>query len=124
PRLSPPADDALREGGGEGHEEARRERRSAPARRHARRRARACAGRARGRSDRSAADGEGRDAMMRSSRRDAARFFGMPRDNFDWTLFLTASALAVVGVVNLYSATSVSKAALSDIYIQQVYWLV
>src|SRR4051794_27497245 len=48
----------------------------------------------------------------------------MPRDNFDWTLFFTASALAVVGVVNLYSATSVSKAALSDIYIQQVYWLV
>jgi rod shape determining protein RodA len=59
-----------------------------------------------------------------SGRRDAARFFGMPRDNFDWTLFLTASALAVIGVVNLYSATSVSKAALSDIYIQQVYWLV
>lgn len=57
-------------------------------------------------------------------RRDQARFFGMPRDHFDWTLFLTASALAVVGVINLYSATSVSKAALSDIYIQQVYWLV
>jgi rod shape determining protein RodA len=48
----------------------------------------------------------------------------MPRDNFDWALFLTASALAVVGVINLYSATSVSRAALSDIYIQQVYWLV
>jgi rod shape determining protein RodA len=58
------------------------------------------------------------------NRRDTARFFGMPRDNFDWALFLTASALAVVGVVNLYSATSVSRAALSDIYIQQVYWLV
>ncbi len=58
------------------------------------------------------------------SRRDTARFFGMPRDNFDWPLFLTASALAVIGVVNLYSATSVSRAALSDIYIQQVYWLV
>ncbi len=58
------------------------------------------------------------------SRRDHARFFGMPRDNFDWALFLTASALAVIGVVNLYSATSVSRAALSDIYIQQVYWLV
>jgi len=54
----------------------------------------------------------------------AARFFGMPRDNFDWALFLTASALAVIGVVNLYSATSVSRAPLSDIYIQQVYWLV
>ena len=48
----------------------------------------------------------------------------MPRDNFDWALFLTAAALAVVGVINLYSATSVSRAALSEIYIQQVYWLV
>lgn len=58
------------------------------------------------------------------SRRDHARFFGLPRDNFDWALFLTASVLAVIGVINLYSATSVSRAALSDIYIQQVYWLV
>lgn len=57
-------------------------------------------------------------------RRDQLRFFGVPRDNFDWALFLTACALAVIGVVNLYSATSVSRAALSDIYIQQVYWLV
>ncbi|HVJ92101.1 MAG TPA: rod shape-determining protein RodA [Labilithrix sp.] len=56
--------------------------------------------------------------------RNDARFFGMPRDSFDWTLFLTASALAVIGVINLYSATSVARAALSDIYIQQVYWLV
>ena len=48
----------------------------------------------------------------------------MPRDNFDWALFLTAAALAVIGVINLYSATSVSRAALSEIYIQQVYWLV
>jgi rod shape determining protein RodA len=48
----------------------------------------------------------------------------MPRDNFDWVLFLTASALAVIGVINLYSATSVSRAALSEVYIQQVYWLV
>jgi rod shape determining protein RodA len=58
------------------------------------------------------------------SRRDHARFFGMPRDNFDWALFLTAAALAVIGVINLYSATSVSRAALSEIYIQQLYWLV
>lgn len=58
-------------------------------------------------------------------RRDQARFFGMPRDNFDWALFLTAAALAVIGVINLYSATSVSRsAALSEIYVQQVYWLV
>lgn len=58
------------------------------------------------------------------SRRNDARFFGMPRDSFDWPLFLTASALAVVGVLNLYSATSVARAALTDIYIQQIYWLV
>jgi rod shape determining protein RodA len=57
-------------------------------------------------------------------RRDHARFLGMPRDSFDWTLFLVASALAVIGVINLYSATSAARAALSDIYIQQVYWLV
>lgn len=49
---------------------------------------------------------------------------GSTRDTFDWPLFLAASALAVVGVVNLYSATSVAHGALSDIYIQQVYWLV
>jgi len=57
-------------------------------------------------------------------RGDNARFFGMPRDSFDWTLFLTAAALAVVGVINLYSATSVARAAFSEMYIQQVYWLV
>lgn len=57
-------------------------------------------------------------------RRDGARFFGLPRDHFDWPLFLAASVLAVLGVVNLYSATSVARAALSDVYVQQVYWLV
>lgn len=62
--------------------------------------------------------------MMMRMRGDQARFFGMPRDSFDWTLFLVVSLIAVSGVMNLYSATSVAKAALSDIYIQQVYWLV
>jgi rod shape determining protein RodA len=52
------------------------------------------------------------------------RLLGQVRDHFDWALFLGACALAVVGVVNLYSATSVTKAVLSDAYIQQVYWLV
>lgn len=46
------------------------------------------------------------------------------RDRFDWTLFVSVSLLAVVGVINLYSATSVAKAGLSDLYVQQVYWLV
>lgn len=49
---------------------------------------------------------------------------GRTRDHFDWTLFLVASLLGVIGVVNLYSATSVARAALSDVYVQQVYWLV
>jgi rod shape determining protein RodA len=53
------------------------------------------------------------------------RLFGStPRDTFDWVLFLVSASLAVVGVVNLYSATSVVRASLSDLYIQQVYWLV
>ena len=47
-----------------------------------------------------------------------------PRESFDWVLFLVSASLAVLGVVNLYSATSVVRASLSDLYIQQVYWLV
>ncbi len=53
-----------------------------------------------------------------------SRLLGSAREHFDWTLFLVASVLAVIGVVNLYSATSVSRASLSEVYIQQVYWLV
>jgi rod shape determining protein RodA len=53
-----------------------------------------------------------------------ARVLDSPRDRFDWALFLVTAALAVIGVVNLYSATSVVRAALSDLYVQQVYWLV
>jgi rod shape determining protein RodA len=56
--------------------------------------------------------------------RGTARLLGRVRDHFDWALFLVACLLAVIGVVNLYSATSVARAALSDAYIQQVYWLV
>ncbi|MBI4950974.1 MAG: rod shape-determining protein RodA [Myxococcales bacterium] len=52
---------------------------------------------------------------------------GRPRDHFDWPLFIAAALIAVLGVVNLYSATSVylgtSRAALAEIYINQVYWL-
>jgi rod shape determining protein RodA len=46
------------------------------------------------------------------------------REHFDWTLFIAVAALAVIGVINLYSATSVSKGAHADDYIQQIYWLV
>jgi rod shape determining protein RodA len=57
--------------------------------------------------------------MMRRS-----PLLGRARDHFDWSLFLVAAVLAVVGVVNLYSATSVVRASLSEMYVQQVYWLV
>ena len=49
---------------------------------------------------------------------------GRVREHFDWTLFIGVAALAVIGVINLYSATSVSKGAHADDYIQQIYWLV
>jgi len=52
------------------------------------------------------------------------RLLGSAREHFDWALFLSAALLAVVGVVNLYSATSVVRAALAEMYIQQIYWLV
>ncbi len=45
------------------------------------------------------------------------------RDQFDWPLFVTVAAIAVVGVVNLYSATSAAGPSMADIYITQIYWL-
>ncbi len=48
---------------------------------------------------------------------------GRVREHFDWTLFISVSLLAVVGVINLYSATSVARGH-GDDYIQQIYWLV
>lgn len=45
------------------------------------------------------------------------------REQFDWPLFVTAAAVAVVGVVNLYSATSAAGAVRAETYIQQIYWL-
>ena len=44
------------------------------------------------------------------------------RDQFDWALFVSVAAIALIGVINLYSATSASGAR-SEIYIQQIYWL-
>jgi rod shape determining protein RodA len=49
------------------------------------------------------------------------RLLGTARDHFDWALFLGTALLAVVGVINLYSATSVSKDALREVYVQQVF---
>jgi rod shape determining protein RodA len=45
------------------------------------------------------------------------------RDQFDWPLFVTVAAIAVVGVVNLYSASSIAGPLFVDSYIQQIYWL-
>lgn len=44
------------------------------------------------------------------------------RDQFDWTLFVTVSAIALLGVINLYSASS-APGTQSDLYILQIYWL-
>ncbi len=62
--------------------------------------------------------------MTRTSTFSPRRLLDSPRDQFDWALFLVTAGLAVIGVVNLYSATSVVRASLSDLYVQQVYWLV
>lgn len=52
---------------------------------------------------------------------------GRARDHIDWPLFIVVLLIAVLGVINLYSATSVyfgtRKSGLSDIYINQIYWL-
>jgi rod shape determining protein RodA len=49
---------------------------------------------------------------------------GRVREHFDWTLFISVAALAVIGVINLYSATSVARGMHAEDYIQQIYWLV
>ncbi|MGH7269164.1 MAG: FtsW/RodA/SpoVE family cell cycle protein, partial [Polyangiaceae bacterium] len=55
---------------------------------------------------------------------DGGGLLGRAREHFDWTLFIAVATLAVIGVINLYSATSVSHGAHADDYIQQIYWLV
>ncbi|MFT3771227.1 MAG: rod shape-determining protein RodA [Minicystis sp.] len=45
------------------------------------------------------------------------------RDHFDWPLFISAALIAVFGVVNLYSATSVYSGARAELYISQIQWL-
>ncbi|NUP05620.1 MAG: rod shape-determining protein RodA [Polyangiaceae bacterium] len=42
---------------------------------------------------------------------------------FDWPLFIAAVVIALLGVVNLYSATSVYQTAIAERYITQLYWL-
>jgi rod shape determining protein RodA len=45
------------------------------------------------------------------------------RDHFDWPLFISAALIAVFGVINLYSATSVYSGARSELYVSQIQWL-
>lgn len=45
------------------------------------------------------------------------------RDHFDWPLFISAAFIAVCGVTNLYSATSVYQGARAELYINQIQWL-
>ncbi|MCS6797349.1 MAG: rod shape-determining protein RodA [Myxococcota bacterium] len=45
------------------------------------------------------------------------------REAFDWPLFIAVAALAVIGVINLYSASSSESARLAEIYVTQIYWL-
>lgn len=45
------------------------------------------------------------------------------REHFDWPLFICAALIAVLGVTNLYSATSVYQGARAELYISQVQWL-
>ncbi len=42
---------------------------------------------------------------------------------FDWPLFIATVGIALLGVVNLYSATSVYQGAVAERYISQLYWL-
>jgi rod shape determining protein RodA len=46
------------------------------------------------------------------------------RERFDWPLFIGAALVALIGIVNLYSATSVYSGARAEQYVNQVYWLV
>lgn len=45
------------------------------------------------------------------------------RQHFDWPLLAAVALLAALGVVNLYSATSVYQGNRADLYIAQLYWL-
>jgi rod shape determining protein RodA len=50
-------------------------------------------------------------------------FSARVRDHFDWPLFIATALIAVLGVTNLYSATSVYSGARSELYISQIQWL-
>lgn len=45
------------------------------------------------------------------------------RGQLDWTLFTVVALIAVLGVVNQYSVSSAVSVDLSELYLQQIYWL-
>ncbi|MEM9697026.1 MAG: FtsW/RodA/SpoVE family cell cycle protein, partial [Myxococcota bacterium] len=50
------------------------------------------------------------------------------RDQVDWALLFVVIIISALGVINLYSATSVyfnipNRSGLADIYVNQIYWL-
>lgn len=53
-----------------------------------------------------------------------ANAYSRARDVIDWPLLIGILLIAVIGIVNLYSATSVAKGGLADLYVTQIYWLV
>ena len=56
---------------------------------------------------------------------DSADSYGFrARERFDWPLFIASSLVVVLGMVNLYSATSVYTGALGEVYVNQLYSLV
>ena len=57
-------------------------------------------------------------------RQRADGLLGRAREYFDWPPFIGVALLAVIGVINLYSATSAIRGSHADDYIQQIYWLV
>lgn len=50
-------------------------------------------------------------------------FSARVRDHFDWPLFISAMLIAVLGIVNLYGATSVYSGARAELYIKQIQFL-
>ncbi len=44
-------------------------------------------------------------------------------ESFDWPLFVAVVTIALIGIVNLYGATSAMDNYLRDVYIQQIHWL-
>src|ERR1035438_2440007 len=43
--------------------------------------------------------------------------------NFDWTLFILALIIGLIGLVNIYSATISYKLAGTPFYLKQAYWI-